>query len=159
MMILLGALLLPAAQVDRMEELIDSWRSDVAEDRADAYARVLDNWKRWSDADVARLERAMEADDLEVAALAREAHATVSLRRKLGDKILRTLPRAETAFRHGSDEDQIAVLRQARRSASWGNGTRGRTRRSWRGSWAAGTRGSSRDSSRPSSATATRWSG
>ena len=100
-------------QEESMESLLRRFGEDDPARRDDASKAILDRWRGWKDADLDRLRKAAEDPDGELAGRAKETLATIALRRRLGDALLRELPTIEQSIREGTSESRAHELIQA----------------------------------------------
>lgn len=110
------ALLLAAAllcQEESLQGLMARWGEDDPARRDDASRRIVARWKEWKEEDLARLRAAAEGPDAELANRAKDALATIGLRRKLGPAILEKLPDAADLVSRGTPKERLTLLVRA----------------------------------------------
>lgn len=110
---------LPAQDIS-IEELIRGWRYEDPAVRQAVTDTILSRWQAWSAAELAALAAAEADADQEVAARAGFVLARISLRRKLGAKILEKIPGLDDAFHGGAEERRLELLK--RLTALWKEG-------------------------------------
>lgn len=107
---MLAVLLAALLQQETLDALLRRLSDDDPSRRDEAAKAVSDRWKEWKEAELARLRKAGEDPDQELAGRAREALATIELRRRLGDPLLGRIPGLEEAIRNGPDARRRGVL-------------------------------------------------
>lgn len=106
---LLASLLLQ----DGIDQLIERWRSDDPDVRSRGDERVLSRWKEWTDADLARVERAAADPDSEVSQRAGQALRKIRARRRFGPDLLREVEGIDDTFDEGTVEARWGALLRA----------------------------------------------
>lgn len=107
------AVLLLLCLQDGMADLIGRWRSDRADVRDAASADVLSRADDWSDDDLALLERAAAAEDVETAARAGAALKRIRLHRDLGPTLPQKFPDLEARIEIADEKDRRRLLQEA----------------------------------------------
>lgn len=88
--------------------------SDESPERRDAAVKgLLAGWDRWTDADLARLDRFARGTDLEAVTRARAILKRIRFRRQIGTKVLARLPDVEIGALGDSDRSLVRALYQA----------------------------------------------
>jgi len=111
-MILLVALVL-SCQEDSLQALMGRWTEDDPARRDDASRRIVSRWNEWKDNDLAKLRAAAAGGDVELAGRAKDALATIQLRRRLGVLLLEKLPDAGELVVRGTPEMRLTLLVRA----------------------------------------------
>jgi HEAT repeat protein len=104
-----------------VDTLLKELRSDDADLRSRATADLLAGWRTWKDEDLIQIEAAARDQDPEVRGRAGEIRSRIRVRRAVGEKLLRQIPKADDAFVQGDDAAKIAVLQSAK--DAWKSGT------------------------------------
>lgn len=114
LIMLVGALFLAPPQDQGIESFVRALGSDDVAARDRALEDILSRWKEWSDADLARLDRASGSSDKTAGRLAAEAAARVRIRRAVGEKLLSRVGDIDRRIYAGGDEERLAALGQVR---------------------------------------------
>src|SRR5437899_929504 len=110
MLALLAALL---TQEPTMESLLRKFSDDDPSRRDESTKAIVERWKEWKDADLAKLRKAADDPEQELSGRAREALSTIELRRRLGETLLSKMPGIEEAIRTGTDARRCELLASA----------------------------------------------
>ncbi|HLF93930.1 MAG TPA: hypothetical protein VJB14_10745, partial [Planctomycetota bacterium] len=117
-MLFAGLLLL--FQDETMDALLEGLQADDPEIRTKAAGGLLEGWKRWTEADLAKLDEASDHRDPEIRGRASDAGSLIRIRRTLGETVVGKIPGADRAFHSGNDAAKLDAL--ARANELWQRG-------------------------------------
>jgi len=100
-----------------VDALLRRLRAEDPGARILAMKELLDRWKEWDDAALARIDQAAKSPDLDVATAAREAARKIRIRRHIGRTGLEGIEGIEHVLAGGNEQAWLKVLKDA--AALW----------------------------------------